>query len=120
MSGRRYPRHGLATQADRDRIGRDVIPGETMLYIPTRSQQRMLLAAEKRRKARTPEQKLAVELDYFRSVLAVARKRHRSRHVPDVPGLDERVLRLAAIVQDMSHEIEHAGRIERGPGKRPL
>jgi hypothetical protein len=69
--------------------------------------------------AKTPEARLLTSVDWFRSVVSVARKRDRSRKVPDVPGLDERIDRADGIVADLAREIEQAGRIPESSTRRP-
>jgi hypothetical protein len=115
MSGHQRPRHWRASEADAQR--HHVAPG-TVLARPTRAERRAEVYVLRHASAKTPEDRLIATVDYFRSVVSTARKRDRSPKVPDVPGLDERIDRVDALVAGIADEIEHAGRIPNAPGRR--
>jgi hypothetical protein len=116
MSGHQRPRHWRATEADAER--HRVAPG-TVLARPTRAAKRAGLYALRHASARTPEARLIATVDYFRSVVQVARRRDKDSHVPDVPGLDQIIGQADDVIAGLARAIEHAGRIPEASTRRP-
>jgi hypothetical protein len=115
MAGHQKPRHWRATEADAERYR--VAPG-TVLARPTRAEVRAREHGRRYAAATTPEERLSATVDYFRSVVSVARKRDKDRHVPGVAGLDERIAEADAALLRVAREIEQAGRIPESSTRR--
>jgi hypothetical protein len=116
MSGHQRPRHWRASEADAQRY--HVAPGQ-VLAVATRAEKRAGLYAMRHASAKTPEARLLASVDYFRSVVQVARRRNKDRHVPDVPGLDQKIGQADDVIVGLARAIEHAGRIPEASTRRP-
>jgi hypothetical protein len=116
MAGHQKPRHWRATEGDAALY--KVAPG-TVLARPTRAEVRARVHARRHAEAKTPEERLSATVDYFRSVVSVARKRDKDRHVPSVGGLDERIAEADAALLRVAREIEQVGRIPESSTRRP-
>lgn len=116
MSGHQRPRHWRATEADAQH--HRVAPG-TVLARPTKAEVRAREHDRRYAMAKTPEERLSATVDYFRSVVSVARKRDKDRHVPGVAGLDERIAAADVALLRVAREIEAAGRIPDASTRRP-
>jgi hypothetical protein len=116
MSGHQRPRHWRASEADAQQYR--VAPG-TVLARATKAEKRAGLYAMRHASAKTPEARLLTSVDYLRSVIQVARRRDKDRHVPAVPGLDQMIGQADDAIARVARAIEQAGRIPEASTRRP-